>query len=588
MQEYVPINKVKPFRGIATIQLFDKDTGKLIEEHVHENTYNDRISYYTYLYSIMKSQCSAFSKTMPNYHSLEPDATDIISGASSIYLGKVEDSSNIRYFGNLVLTANTNAEDAHGYFNGVPVGVANATGYSVDTEKSCIGKCNCDESYFGNDRLHLVFDFETSKCNVSFDALWLFPTMGSSNGGSNVGSRVFYPQSRNRIMYTRGNDVITEKDTSNAYSTYYLNDEYACIYEHYSSSSSSYLYAIYVFNRYTGEVVTSYSSTKTFTVYAPFYYDAASKDLYYLYWPYTNDYIAGMNMNFKCFFNKSFAEAYQNTYFISKINLGTGTKTNVKKFSDIFNLSNNDYGYTTPIGSMMVCYGLNNAITFVLTVTDYAGYSSDSTGYVFFYSFDFSTMSLSLLNKHLIQNSTINACIDTGSTDNYGGTISGTSGTASSSLNIQNAALSNNMLYTLLVLDKTLPAENRYAVFDILTGKLINKQYIGNLNVRSAKQFIADGLVKYAIPIDDSFNTPGSSSNYAIAIHDFLENKKPQYVLIDASPVYRLGKYDYYTQIWSTHNKLTSEIKKTNMTTMKITYDIIWESFSEEIVPNLA
>ena len=54
MQDFIPITKYKPFRGISTIQLFDKETGELLEEHVDENTYNDRIPYITYLYSIMK------------------------------------------------------------------------------------------------------------------------------------------------------------------------------------------------------------------------------------------------------------------------------------------------------------------------------------------------------------------------------------------------------------------------------------------------------------------------------------------------------------------------------------------------------
>ena len=48
MNTHFPIPTDKPFRGITTIQLFDKN-GKMIEEVVHENTYNQRIQFRNYL-----------------------------------------------------------------------------------------------------------------------------------------------------------------------------------------------------------------------------------------------------------------------------------------------------------------------------------------------------------------------------------------------------------------------------------------------------------------------------------------------------------------------------------------------------------
>lgn len=593
MQDFIPITKYKPFRGIATIQLFDKETGELLEEHVDENTYNDRIPYITYLYSIMRSQCSAFKRTMPNYYSLEPNTSDLLYAADSFSIGDIESESNIRYFGNLLLTANTDAEDAHGYFNGVPVGLANATGYSLSKEMSCIGKCNCDESYFGNDRLHLVFDFETSKCNVSFDALWLLPTMGGSNDGSNRGSAIYYPQSRIRIMSTKGNDV-TPYD--GYYDSYDINNEYNCVYEHTSSSTSS-TKKIWIFDKYTGEVLVNCTLSEDKSVYAPLYYNKNTKDLYFIYWPryYNGGGQNGLILDFKYFLNKSFDKDYQDTYFIRKINLESGTITNVKKFSEVFNVSNNDYGYSLPRGSLQICYTLNGNITFAMSMNDYNGYTDGNAGYVFFYSFDPATLSVSLLSKYQAYATTIYINTDTGGPYNYSDSIS--MRTTYSCLSMGLGVLSNNKLYTNIILDMNAAAENRYAVFDINTGKVINRQFIGNLNLTSTspssssygvKNFVADGINKRVLPVTSDYYTSTNSDVSATSIHDFMENKRPQYVFVNERPNCYLRKYDYYTQLWSTHNKLTSEVKKTNMTTMKITYDIIWESYSEEIVPNLA
>ena len=585
MQDFIPITKYKPFRGIATIQLFDKETGELLEEHIDENTYNDRIPYIAYLYSIMKSQCSAFKRTMPNYYSLEPSADELLRFSGNFSIGDTETTQRLRYFGNLLLTANTDAEDAHGYFNGVPVGLANATGYNLSKEMSCIGKCNCDESYFGNDRLHLVFDFETSKCNVSFDALWLLPTMGSTDDGSNKGSVIYYPQSRIRIMSTKGNDVAPY---DGYHSSYDINNEYNCVYEHISSSTSA-VKKIWIFDKYTGEVLVSYVLSENKQIYAPLYYNKNTKDLYFIYWDYTGG-LSGLNLDFRYFLNKSFDKSYQDAYFIRKINLESGNITNVKKFSEVFNVSNNDYGYSSPIGSLQICYTLNGNITFAMSMIDYTGYTEGKAGYIFFYSFDPATLSVSLLSKYQVYATSISTNPDAGGPLNYSGSIGGTYNNNCLSMGL--GLLNNNKLYTNVILDMTADAENRYAVFDVNTGKVINKQFIGNLNIASSyngvKNFVAEGINKHVLPANYTYSKSYKDIITVTSIHDFMENKKPQYAFIAEPPTCHLQKYDYYTQLWSTHNKLTSEIKKTNMTTMKITYDIIWESYSEEIVPNLA
>lgn len=580
MQDFIPITKYKPFRGISTIQLFDKETGELLEEHVDENTYNDRIPYITYLYSIMKSQCSAFKRTMPNYNPLNPSSRDLLYAANSFSIGDTEDEDRIRYFGNLLLTANTDAEDAHGYFNGVPVGLANATGYSLSKEMSCIGKCNCDESYFGNDRLHLVFDFETSKCNVSFDALWLLPTMGGSNDGSNRGSAIYYPQSRIRIMSTKGDDVTPY---SGRYFSFDINNEYICVYGC-DSTGSPYTEKIWIFDKYTGEVLVSCVLSESKQIYAPLYYDKNTKDLYFIYWDDVSG-LSGLSLDFRYFLNKSFDKSYQDAYFIRKINLESGNITNVKKFSEVFSVSNNDYGYSSPVGSLQVCYTLNGNITFAMSMIDYNGYTNGNVGYVFFYSFDPTNLSVSLLSKYQAYATAASTYADNGGSANYSGYTSGVYGANCLSMGL--GVLSNNKLYTNIILDMTADAENRYAVFNINTGKVVNRQFIGSLN-KSAKNFIADGINKQSLPTETDYSYSSGSSIRATSIHDFMENKRPQYVFVAESPTCYLMKYNYYTQLWSTHNKLTSEVKKTNMTTMKITYDIIWESYSEEIVPNLA
>ena len=65
----------KPFRGLTTIQLFDKNTGELLEEYHDENTYNDRLQYINYLDTILKCQNSNIPSKVAPFTRMNNDTT---------------------------------------------------------------------------------------------------------------------------------------------------------------------------------------------------------------------------------------------------------------------------------------------------------------------------------------------------------------------------------------------------------------------------------------------------------------------------------------------------------------------------------
>ena len=274
----------KPFRGLTTIQLFDKNTGELVEEYHDENTYNDRLQYINYLDTVLKCKNPNIPSTVTPFTRMNMDTAGSSSDQGSFLdiLSKysIDDSTygpEVRQlFATLWLTNNTKAETAHGYPNGFPVGIADAAGVnSTYTSYACTGMLNMSESYVGNDRLHLVFDFATDKCNVQFDALWLFPsTIRSSSNSYHVTS--FYQ------AQSISSEVL---DTQLLYKyphfsiNYRINGNYSVL--GYGDSSNM-AYALQILNNSTGEIVSTIDWSTYTNVFPPMYYDAGTNTLYML------------------------------------------------------------------------------------------------------------------------------------------------------------------------------------------------------------------------------------------------------------------------------------------------------------------
>ena len=84
-----------------------------------------------------------------------------------------------------------------------------------------------------------------------------------------------------------------------------------------------------------------------------------------------------------------------------------------------------------------------------------------------------------------------------------------------------------------------------------------------------------------------SYSTSGYGKVYEL--HDQVDYRRAicSTSISDKVTNCKVVKENYFTAPWSTHNKLTSPIKKTDMTTMKIQYDIIWDNITEKIIPQL-
>jgi hypothetical protein len=543
----------KPFRGLTTIQLFDKNTGKLLEEYHDENTYNDRLQYISYLNSVLKcrsnniqNQVAPFSVSLMDNADNEFQriyATSRLGGSDSNHFVN-------QLFATLLLTNQTEAETAHGYFNGTPVGICDAFGTNSEyNNRSCTGTFNMKESYIGNDRLHLVFDFATDKCNVQFDALWLFPA---------VQKYASYPEydapdgaylSTCPYQYA----AITSEYVPfgfNASYTYYIHDAHinngygVVSYSSQSNNNVSYTDCIQVYNTYTGEQIAMYDFGENIATGAPFYYDAASNTLYFIQMYSTLGFLM------------------DSRDALYSINLNDGTKTRVGYLYDLLGLTYAVLGYSSAQDgeANIVPLYLHNGAVYLLVRTYGKDATTLSDRYMYtFYSFDATNGTFTKLKMHQVY-------CDTKLNSSY----------IMSSYDFMN----NGLLYTFAKTNQNAASHNFCTVFDIKTGQIKSDNML-----YTTRDFLSN-YRPYAI---SSAGSTAGSTAAVYPIQDLIRYREPlcfvssQNHTTDA----RMVKQQYFTAVWSTHNKLTSAIKKTNMTTMKIQYDIIWDSIPEVIVPAL-
>jgi len=526
----------KPFRGLTTIQLFDKNTGELIEEYHDENTYNDRLQYINYLDTVLKCKNSNIPSTVTSFTHLNNDTVSdkgdefFFDALSSTNIGSGSGTKARQLFATLWLTNNTKAETAHGYPNGFPVGIANTAGVSSKyTSYACTGTLNVSESYIGNDRLHLVFDFATDKCNVQFDALWLYPSMRRSD-------------SYNITTFHQTKVISSEElDTQLLYKyryftvTYRINGIYSVLgYSNNGSGVNNTTYALQILNTSTGEIVSTIEFTSPKIIYSPIYYDAGTNTLYTLRVGSAGNpsYVLGTN---------------NDTCALYKLDMSSGTFTKVDTLYNLLGLRWSDFNAVASDNksayTIVNAFKKDGSVATIFRLKCESATDLSPKNYFVLFNFDPVTEKFTQVKKFEV--------FDDGawkSTD---------------------MLMVDDIVYLMHPLSSTQQTDYKFSAFDINTGAVkstnilsINRSILGDAWLSNYSVYLLQDRARYRSAVC------ATSSSQDVT----------------GCKVY---KYKYFTAPWSTHNKLTSAIKKTDMTTMKIQYDIIWDSIPDVIVPAL-
>lgn len=540
----------KPFRGLTTIQLFDKNTGELVEEYHDENTYNDRLQYINYLDTILKCKNSNIPSTVAPFTRINSDTAqnidqefflDILSKYS---LGDTRSGTKTRQlFATLWLTNNTKAETAHGYPNGFPVGIADAAGTnSKYASYACAGLLNMPESYVGNDRLHLVFDFATNKCNVQFDALWLFPSTYRHSGDTSES------YSYDVTSFYQAQSISSEVlDTQLLYKyqyfsvNYHINGNYSVLGYRTNLGKTSIAYALQILNNSTGEIVSTIDWSKDTYVYSPMYYDAGANTLYMLR---AHEYRYPSNV----------LQSNTDSCALYKLDMSSGTITKVDNLYNMLGLrwsdfnavaSDNNSGYT-----FVNVFKKDGSVATIFRLKCVSANDSSAKNYYVLFNFDPVTETFTKVKKFEVF-------------DN-------------NAYNSSGMFMVDDTVYIMSPLSSNQQTMYKCSAFDINTGA------IKSTNIISPSVNILSNIWMSTVP---SY----SSISQVYLLQDQVVYRRAICATSNSDELSgcKVCRYKYFTAPWSTHNKLTSAINKTDMTTMKIQYDIVWDSIPDVILPAL-
>ena len=542
----------KPFRGVTTIQLFDKDTGELIEEHHDENTYNDRLQYINYLDTVLKCKNPNIPSTVTSFTRMNEDATYDSSNTSAVSfldtlsktsIGEGGNSKGTRQlFATLWLTNNTKAETAHGYPNGFPVGIADVAGIdSKYVANACTGMLNMSESYVGNDRLHLVFDFATDKCNVQFDALWLFPSTLKRGGASESYSYDVTSFYQAKVIASEVLDTQLISKYPYFSINYHINGNYSVLGYSNTSYEANKAYALQILNNSTGGIVSTVEWDTDKNVYAPMYYDAGTNTLYMLRTD-NNDYPESV-----------LGHSTENSA-LYKLDMSSGTITNVGNLYNMLGLRWSDFNATANNSdsyySFVNVFKKDGSVSTIFRLQCVSATDSSKKNYFVLFNFDPVTETFTQVKKFEV----------------FGDRVYYSSG----------MFMIDDTVYLTRALNSTQQTAYGYSAFDINTGA------IKSTNIISPDIYILSNIL---MDYDYSYGTSGQ----VYRLQDQAIYRRAICATSNSSNVSgcKVCKYTYFTAPWSTHNKLTSTIKKTDLTTMKIQYDIIWDSIPDVILPAL-
>lgn len=539
----------KPFRGLTTIQLFDKNTGELLEEYHDENTYNDRLQYINYLDTVLKCKNRNVPSTVTSFSHINNDTTNNNSNEfffdilSSYAIGSAGNTTNVRQlFATLWLTNSTTAETAHGYPNGLPVGIADTAGNNTAfIGRACSGALNVSESYLGNDRLHLVFDFATDKCNVQFDALWLFPSMHRATTSPQLAD-CYNVTSFYQVKEMSAEVLNTQLLYTYPYFT--VNHRINGIYTVLGYSKSSYgadntTYALQVLNNSTGEIVSTVEWPEGSYISPPMYYDAGTNTLYMLQASTKGapDYILASNQ-------------YNDYCALYKLDMSSGTFTKVDNLYNMLGLRWSDFNAVSTDAkyTFVNAFKKDGSVATIFRLTCTSATDRSTKNYFVLFNFDPVTETFTQIKKFEVFNK--NA---------YESTY---------------MFMVDNIVYLMYPLSSTQQTNYEVSAFDINTGAIKSTSI----------------LSPYANILSDFWMYNGTSAGRNVyLLFDQATYRRAICATSSEQSVVacKVLKKKYFTAPWSTHNKLTSAIKKTDMTTMKIQYDIVWDSITDVILPAL-
>lgn len=573
------------FKGSTKIELFDNQTGEKVQVVKKDNLYNYRIPWLNYLNTVMKCN-SAFLKTnIADYIFLTRDggsskrftmkelltATSgndysILNMYNTLYCNDYTSASNQRsdrynLFSTLILTNKTLDASSHGEFNGLPVAMCNSGVASTNYMMShpLIGQINMEESSYDNTKLHLVFDFNTSKANVEFDSIWFMPsnTVSYSNGVTNRGYEPVMLYDKSRLCVSSKIVPYDNQLTGTVYTcdAGIVNDGMRVIYSTENTDRDSRLLSVTVCNYEQGIIKTCNLNALNKTDYirnlgTPIYYDSQNSILYCYSHGRT-----GYNFaydNYSDYKNKNSAD--QEHFYSLDMNSGEVTDMGLLVDKIIFDESLKFEGITSKDSVKLRFFYTDNNIYFML---QFAGSTPLNWCIYNVYKFEVNNNSpeikqitnLKLYGNYIEHDSTSRNFID----------------------------YSGRYFYLYGSMDKNYSKDRTHRICIDLENKKIIDDNVLQMETDTYGYFpsftssIFEDVSKYVC------NSPTYKKYFE------FESFNGSYT---SSRISKLGFNQIYflPTPWTTHNKLNKPIIKDENKTMKITYDIIWDKSLDDII----
>ena len=570
MEDRITVFDKKPFKGITTIQLFDKKTGELVKEIVHENTYNQRLQYSMYLDEIMSVRSNDNIPTSWSLYSQWGNAIRNLGVIRRSYsntmwsvtpFGTTNYQNTFNLFGTLFLTNHTSAASASGHADGIPIAIAPLSGIASDAaaQISC-GTLNVQESYIHDDRVHFVIDFDTSHGNGTFDSLWIFPS--TQYVYSNTGGLPVLNQCDSMTPFYDFAEIKQERmETSVSYSGQscrflHINKPYLVIAD-YQLDPNNYatIYKYHVYNTQTDQVVASYDFGSGRNLpYTPLYYDAIENILYGVYFYQWNTI---WNDNRFWIQDATGSKAMMRPV---TINLTTGVVTEHSSTDLVANanITFEDLDiHTVGNAHTTLFYAENGNYYFI---TSHKGLDEDNVLRT--------VISIILYNPKTFAITPSRHIMCNGAT-----------------YDLSTAVVQHNLLY-LPNFTTDLATTNLTQtglVINLATGSILESKWCNYQNARNNTFQKAIGSLHISV-----------DGPKAIRNGSYLQSDIMLWLPYSVWPSQdSANKVVYFTRstwiraLWTTHNHLEEAVTKTNQTTMKIQYDIVWDSITETIIPAL-
>ncbi|MGF6375137.1 hypothetical protein M2140_000171 [Clostridiales Family XIII bacterium PM5-7] len=582
MEERITNNKNNLFTGVTTIELFDSETGDKVYEYKKENTYNERIPWINYLSTMMKSGSDKFPTANTDdtkcfqahegnyqysvYDHLKYNKTeDLFYRYQNIqWPKKATGGSTSNYyipFCDLVLTNNTLPSSSTGEFNGSQIGIANfLMDYSDD--RACTGMINNLESRFDNDKLRLVFDFDTAKCHGTFDSVWLLPAFIYSSSSITTASIKpftsfsFLTETKSTVAYNYKRFATN----TNYLTVNRLNQRYHTLMDIYNgSATTSTINGISLHNQ-DGDEISSMAitgSVKSSAYFFNIYFDEERNRVYGIS-PTSSHAVSTTYPTDVAAINATIKELYY-------LDLTTGQYVSCGTMSDLIGATANPTQFDPAINMAFdVCY-VNNEVYLVFNY----GVTAERSRVYDIKKLSFTDNGIS--SEDILKVKLYHGVFNTGLSQYRQITIGhdGDIYLLGSPDETQKTALDKMIRVNL---------NNKEIVNDVISVPNYGSSFYYGFNSDTIKSY-STAYVHY----DDNVSKDANCFGYN-NISTALSN-----INVSASSVKTVEFFDTFsiTTPWTTHNKLTEPVIKDETKTMKITYDIIWDRPLDDVLKKL-